>query len=151
MITTESLSAVLSEKAARIFGADHDSMQLVEERALRILPEMRPLVWEGDAQTFEFGFVGGAAEEVLGYPASRWTKEPAFWADIVVHPGDRNEAIAFCALATGKGVDHDFQYRARCSDGRVILLHDIVKVIKGRLGIAERLRGIMVEIPGAGE
>lgn len=60
---------------------------------------------------------------------------------------DATSAMAFCALATGRGADHDFQYRARRPDGSIVLLHDIVKVIKSRRGIAERLRGIMVEIP----
>lgn len=147
MIATERLTEIFAEKVARIFGADDDPMVLVEHRARQLLPDMRPIVWEGDAQTFQFSFVGGAAEEVLGYPASRWTSEPTFWADVVVHPDDRNDAIAFCAVATGKGKDHDFQYRARCADGRTVRLHDIVKVVKGSRGVAERLRGIMVELP----
>jgi PAS domain-containing protein len=147
MIATSRISDILSAKVARVFGADDDPMVLVEHRARQLLAEHRTIVWEGDAQTFQFKFVGGAAEEVLGHPPSRWTREPAFWSDVVVHPEDRNDAIAFCALATGKGIDHDFQYRARCADGRIVRLHDIVKVVKGRLGVAERLRGIMIELP----
>jgi PAS domain-containing protein len=147
MISPEQLPDVFAEKVARIFGADDDPMVLVERRALGLLAEQRPIVWEGDAQTFHFSFVGGAAEEVLGYPASKWTEEPTFWADVVVHPEDRDDAIAFCALATGRGADHDFQYRAMRPDGGIVLLHDIVKVIKSRRGLAERLRGIMIEVP----
>lgn len=147
MLETEPLTDLFAEKVSHIFGADDDPMVLVEHRAQQLLAERRPIVWEGDAQTFQFGFVGGAAEVVLGYPASRWTTEPTFWADIVVHPEDRNDAIAFCALATGKGVDHAFQYRARRSDGRTVRLYDIVKVIKGPRGVAQRLRGLMVELP----
>lgn len=147
MITTERLTGIFAEKVARIFGADDDPIALVEHRARQLLSDLRPIVWEGDAQTFQFSFVGGAAEEVLGHSSSSWTREPAFWADVVVHPDDRNDAIAYCAMATGKGADHDFQYRARCADGRTVLLHDIVKVIKGPRGVAERLRGIMVELP----
>ena len=146
-IATEQLTDIFAAKVARIFGADDDPMILVEHRARQLLPDLRPIVWEGDAQTFQFSFVGGAAEDILGYPASRWTDEPAFWADFIVHPDDRNDAIAFCALATGKGADHDFQYRARCSDGRTVRLHDIVKVVKSARGVPERLRGIMVELP----
>jgi PAS domain-containing protein len=147
MTATHRLTDIFTEKVTRIFGADDDPMLLVEHRARQLLPEHRPIVWEGDAQTFEFSFVGGAAEEVLGHPAARWTSEPTFWADTVVHPDDRNDAIAFCAVATGKGADHDFQYRAVCADGRVVRLHDIVKVVKGPRGVAERLRGIMIEVP----
>lgn len=147
MIATAQLNDTFAEKILHIFGADDDPMSFVEHRARQLLSDHRPIVWEGDAQTFQFGFVGGAAEEILGYPATRWTTEPTFWADTVVHPEDRNDAIAFCAMATGKGIDHDFQYRARCSDGRIVRLHDIVKVIKGPRGVAQRLRGIMVELP----
>lgn len=146
MITTEMMTAELAQTAEQVFGADEDSMQSVEARAKELLHGRRVIVWEGDAQTFQFGYVGGAAEEILGYPASRWVTEPTFWADTVVHPADRSDAIAFCAMATGKGVDHDFQYRARAADGRIVRLHDIVKVVKGKRGLAERLRGIMIEI-----
>lgn len=145
MIAAEDLAPMFAEKVERVFGADDDPIVLVEHRA-RLLLRGQPIVWEGDAQTFQFGFVGGAAEEVLGYPPSRWTSEPAFWADTIVHPEDRNDAIAFCAVATGKGLDHNFRYRACAADGRIVVLHDIVKVIKSRRGVPERLRGIMVEV-----
>lgn len=103
-------------------------------------------MWEGDAQTFQFSFVSDSAERILGYPVSRWTKEPTFWADIVVHPDDRSDAIAFCALATGKCRDHNFVYRALSADGRIVVLHDIVKVILGPKRIARTLRGIMLDV-----
>jgi PAS domain-containing protein len=148
MIATEQVTDVtFAQKISRIFGSDQDPMPAVERRALDLLPEFRPIVWEGDAQTFQFHYVGGAAEAILGHPSSRWVEEPTFWTDTVVHPEDRNDAIAYCAMATGNGRDHDFQYRARSADGRVVLLHDIVKVVKGKRGVAERLRGIMIEIP----
>jgi PAS domain-containing protein len=147
MVATQHLNDTFAAKIDEIFGADDDPMVVVEHRAKKLLEGQRPIVWEGDAQTFQFGFVSGHAQAVLGYPASRWIEEPTFWADIVVHPDDRNDAIAYCALATGKGIDHDFKYRARAADGRTVVLHDIVKVIKGRRGVAERLRGIMVEVP----
>jgi hypothetical protein len=64
----------------------------------------------------------------------------------VVHPGDASDAVAYCALATAQGRDHDFQYRARTADGHTVLLHDVVHVIKGHLGVASKLRGIMVPL-----
>lgn len=63
-----------------------------------------------------------------------------------MHEEDRNDAIAFCALATGNCQDHDFVYRAVKSNGEIIWLHDLVKVIKGPRGVAERLRGVMIEL-----
>jgi PAS domain-containing protein len=135
-----------THRMSQVFGSSTDPIESVEGRAEQLLEGQRAIVWEGDAATFQFSFVGKAAEALLGYPRRRWTEEPTFWADTVVHPDDRDEAIAFCALATGKGQDHDFIYRARAADARVVWLHDVVKVIRGSRGVPERLRGIMVDV-----
>lgn len=136
----------LSQRLERVFGSASDPMTALEQRARETLPEFDVIVWEGDAQTFEFTFVSASAEAVLGYPCRRWLTEPTFWCDTVVHPQDRNDAIAYCALATGQGRDHDFVYRALASDGRTVWLHDIVRVVIGAKGIAQHLRGVMTVI-----
>lgn len=135
----------LASRLAAIFGQPTESIENVAARAARLIPELPVIVWEGDPQTFVFSYVSPAAEKVLGYPVSLW-KEPGFWARTVVHPEDASDAVAYCALATAQGRDHDFQYRARTSAGDTVLLHDVVHVIKGPLGVATRLRGIMVPL-----
>lgn len=138
----------LDRRLRLVFGRAGDSMDQVARRAEKLLQGMRLIVWEGDAQTFQFSYVSGGAEALLGYPASRWTDEPAFWAEVVVHPEDRSNAVAYCALCTGQGRDHDFEYRATASDGRTVLLRDFVRVVRGARGVPERLRGVMIEWPG---
>ena len=110
-----------------------------------LVDDLDAIVWEGDAQTFQFSYVSKAAERILGYPCEKWL-EPGFWADVVVHPEDRDDAIAYCALATGNGRDHTFEYRARAADGRIVWLRDIVRVVRGDKGMPVRLRGVMVDI-----
>ena len=136
----------LDEVLQAVFGSAHDPMNLLETRASERFPNRNVIVWEGDAATFQFTYVGRAAEVVLGYPVAMWTGNPTFWADHVVWPDDRDDAIAYCALATAKGCDHTFEYRARAVDGRLVWLRDIVQVIRGRRGVAERLRGLMFDI-----
>jgi PAS domain S-box-containing protein len=131
--------------AKNAFGDSRENIQTVAHRAQSMFD--RPvIVWEGDAQTFAFSYVSDSAEELLGHPARRWTTEPTFWADIVVHPEDRDDAVAYCALATGKCLDHAFVYRAKTADGRVRWLADYVQVVRGPKSIAERLRGIMLDV-----
>lgn len=150
MIRTHAIaSGADREKFLAAFGHTDEPMDAVARRALELFPDLPVIAWEGDAQTFQFSYVSEAAEHVLGYPKHRWVKEPTFWADIVVHPEDRQDAIAFCAMATGKCQDHDFVYRATTADGRTVLLHDVVKVVVGKKGVASRLRGIMVPIEDA--
>lgn len=130
----------------KIFGSPSDPMPALEERAKELLPGVDLILWEGDAATFEFSYVSPVAAKVLGHLPERWTSEPTFWADTVVHAEDRSDAIAFCAVATGQGRDHDFLYRAVRPDGSVAWLHDVVQVIKGARGVAVKLRGIMLDV-----
>lgn len=143
--------AQLRERLAGVFGSDHEPMSTVVLRAEATFPDRRVIAWEGDAQTFAFSFVSESAEDVLGYPRSRWVTEPSFWADTVVHPDDKNDAIAFCAVATGRCQDHDFVYRATTADGQTVWLHDVVKVIRGERGIARTLRGLMLDVTPSSE
>lgn len=137
------LDAALEQTAREIFGTDADPMERVEARARERLPHADVIVWEGDAATFQFSYVVRDAERVLGHPVERWL-EPGFWAERVVHPEDRDGAVAFCAVATGQGRDHDFRYRALAADGGTVWLHDRVTVLRGPRGIPQRLRGIMI-------
>jgi PAS domain-containing protein len=134
------------ERAWSVFGSPDDSMEELEARADRLLADVPLIVWQGDAATFEFSHVSASAETLLGHPVSRWTLEPTFWAETVVHPDDRADAIAFCAVATGQCRDHDFLYRAVAADGSIVWLHDIVRVIVGPRGVPTALRGIMLDV-----
>lgn len=122
-----------------------DPMPLLERRARLLLPDLDVIVWEGDATTFQFLYVSESAEHILGYPNTQWSEEQ-FWADRVVHPEDRDHAVSFCALATGQGRDHEFEYRAVHADGHVVVLQDFVRVVVGRRRIPTHLRGIMIDV-----
>jgi PAS domain-containing protein len=144
LIEPESLSA----RIARVFGEPTDPIAAVERRARREWVGRQLIVWEGDPQTFQFSYVSATAEALLGHAVTRWTEERDFWVNQVVHPEDARDAVAFCALATANGRDHDFRYRAQAADGSVVELHDIVHVIKGVLGVPTRLRGVMIDVTG---
>jgi PAS domain S-box-containing protein len=135
-----------AELAAAAMGHPTDSLFDVLERSRLALGTRGLILWEGDAQTFQFSYVSPSAEGILGYPVERWTTEPKFWTETVVHPDDRDDAVAFCALATGKKCDHDFEYRAIRSDGSIIWLYDIVQVIVNERDVPTMLRGIMLDV-----
>jgi PAS domain S-box-containing protein len=116
-----------------------------ERRFRDLVDGLDAIVWEADPHTFQFNFVSRRAEQILGYPCERWTREPDFWASIL-HPEDREHAVSYCAEATAEGRDHDFEYRAVAADGRVVWLRDIVYVTKDAAGRPEHLRGVMVDV-----
>lgn len=137
---------VLDDSLQRVFGTGDDPMHEVERRARERFPDAAMIVWEGDAETFAFTHVGGDAEALLGHAPDAWTRSGTFWVDHVVHPDDRRDAVAYCALATGKRSDHVFEYRARRSDGELVWLLDYVNVVLGDRGVPSRLRGVMIDI-----
>lgn len=136
----------LNARLDAVFGDPADSMALLDERAAEFLAGQQSIVWECDAATFVFSHVSRSAEEILGYPASRWTDEPTFWADVVLHDDDREASVTFCVAETQCDRDHDFEYRARAIDGRIVRLRDYVRVVPATAGAPKRLRGIMLAI-----
>lgn len=135
--------ATPEQRLEDVFGSETDPMTVLETRAAALLPGQHAIVWECDASTFHFSFVSASAEAVLGYPRARWTDEPTFWADVVVHGDDRDPAVSYCVAETGECRDHDFAYRAIAADGRVVRLRDVVRVV-GPDGRPDRLRGIIL-------
>ena len=101
------------------------------------------IVWEADANTFDFTFISRQAERLLGYPVADWL-QPGFWVNNL-HPDDREWAPAYCLSCTERMMPHDFEYRFMAQDGRTVWLHDIVTVVEEN-GAPRWLRGIMVDI-----
>lgn len=145
MFDVPTLDVDLHARLHLVFGSLSSTIREIEERALRLLPEVTPVVWERDPATFQFLYVSRSAEQVTGHPAARWTAE--FWPHFLVHPDDRLDAISVYALAVGRARDGHFTYRATRADGAVIVLRDLIKVIKGMHGIARTLLGLTVQIP----
>jgi PAS domain S-box-containing protein len=134
-------------EAARLYEAARElaaARKQAEERVRELVEGLDAIVWEADGATFQFTFVSQRAAGILGYPVERWLTEPDFWISLV-HPEDRAHALATCQTAVAAGQDHDFEYRAVAADGRVVWLHDIVRVASDAAGHCQ-LRGVMVDV-----
>jgi len=103
------------------------------------------IVVDADAETFQVTFVNHRAEAILGYSRQEWYADPNFWANHV-HPDDRDWAVALCTKATADGDDHVMQYRMLTADGRVLWVHDMVRVVAGRADGRRQLRSVIVDI-----
>ncbi len=103
------------------------------------------IVLDADAETFQVTFVNRRAEAILGYPRDEWYADPEFWKRHL-HPEDRHQAVRLCSEATAEGRDHVLQYRMRAADGRVVWMHDTVRVLTGAPGQRPQLRSVMVDI-----
>ncbi|HYP26575.1 MAG TPA: ATP-binding protein [Blastocatellia bacterium] len=119
--------------------------EAAQRRYRDLVQSLEAIVWEADAETWQFTFVSKRAEQILGYPVERWLSDPDFWVNII-HPEDRDFAVESCRASTEAGRNNDFEYRVISADGRVVWLHDMVEVVLGPSGKAKTLRGMMVDL-----
>jgi PAS domain S-box-containing protein len=121
-----------------------DELRLFKENYLTLINSIDGIVWEADANTFEFSFVSDKAERLLGYPKELWTSQPTFWADHI-HEEDRAWAVNYCKQCTTDKIAHEFEYRMIAADGSIVWLRDIVSV-RVENDVPVKLIGIMVNI-----
>jgi len=115
------------------------------QRFRNLVQDLDAIVWEADAPSQLFTFVSQRAEDILGYTVEQWFNEPGFWLDHI-HAEDRDRAVASRQQAVGGGQDGEIEYRMMAADGRVVWLHDIMRIVRDDKGRALHLRGIMVDI-----
>ncbi len=133
------------DKDAQLHAPGDPSSSLrPDDHFAELIDSLDVIVWQADPATLRFTFVSKRAEELLGYPASRWIEEPGFWA-AHIHPADREMAEVTCRAATDRLEDHEFEYRMIASDGSTVWLNDIIRV-ETENGVAVRLNGVMVDI-----
>jgi PAS domain S-box-containing protein len=114
-------------------------------RVRSLIADLDGIVWEADARTMVFTFIGGGAMEIVGYSPTEWLAEPTFWADHV-HPDDRERVIAQFVRAATAGWSFDTEYRFVANDGSVVWLRDLGHVVRDVDARPMLIRGLMVDI-----
>jgi len=112
------------------------------KRYKRLLEALNIVPWEFDWSSQRFQYVGPQASQ-FGYPIEDWYGD-GFWQSII-HPDDRDAAVASCKAATESGEDHASVYRIVKADGTIRWIRDIVSTMTDS-GEAIVLRGIFVDI-----
>ncbi len=132
----------------RLFAAEQAARTEAQGSAKNfrdLVDTLDAIVLDADAETFQVTFVNRRAEAILGYPREEWYADPQFWANHL-HPDDRDGAVALCGEAIAEGRDHVMQYRMLAADGRVVWMHDLVRVLPATADGRRQLRAVMVDI-----
>lgn len=109
----------------------------------RLMADMDSILWEADAQTFQYTYVSEQAERLLGYPIAQWL-QPNFGCDHL-HPADRDSAIDGYRRAANENRNLNLEYRMMAADGRIVWLRNVVSMIKADNQVS-KLCGIMTDI-----
>ena len=142
----EMLTAFAGHAAIAIeSGVARAQAQRSAESFRDLVDTLDAIVIEADAETFQITFVNHRAEAILGYPRHAWLTDPNFLVNHM-HPDDRDRAVAHRMAATAKGRDHVMEYRMLAADGRVLWVHDLVRVPPAEAGGRRQLRSVIVDI-----
>src|SRR5437763_999752 len=115
-----------------------------DDRFRDFVEELDVIFWEADATGTRFTFVSPHADRILGYPTRRWIEDATFW-EALVHPEDRARVAELHRAHITAGLDHEFEFRALASDGRVVWLRNIVRLVRNGAEVVN-LRGVMIDV-----
>ena len=107
-------------------------------------------VWRADASTFAFTYAGGAAQEILGYPAAHWLSQPLFFSERI-HPEDREAVLALYRSIAAQGGEASAEFRALHSSGFPVWCRESIRVPGPEEGAQEGSRSIAGILSAIGE
>jgi len=90
-------------------------------------------------------YVSPQIEEILGYSQQEYIEDPQLWEHIL-HPDDREEAMATYLRGRESGGPFVFEYRLLARDGRTVWFRDSAIVLTDAHGRAEYIQGVMLDI-----
>ena len=120
-----------------------DELKLSEKHYKRLVETSRAVPWTLDLATFRFTYVGPQSIGMMGYEPEEWYAED-FWVN-KIYSEDRDWAVSYCKTEVAQGRDHNFEYRMRAKDGRMIWVRDVVNIVYGENG-PEQLQGFMFDV-----
>jgi PAS domain S-box-containing protein len=103
------------------------------------------VVYEAEVPSNRFTFVSRHSERYLGYPAEAWLADPDFWKTLV-HPDDRDTALALREKSVLEGRDFELEYRVVRADGRTAWVREVARVETDEDGRAARVRGLLLDM-----
>ncbi len=90
-------------------------------------------------------YVSPQIEAILGYHPQEYIDDPQLWENIL-HPDDREEAMATYLRGRESGGPFVFEYRLLARDGRTVWFRDSAIVLTDASGQAEYIQGVMLDI-----
>jgi diguanylate cyclase (GGDEF)-like protein/PAS domain S-box-containing protein len=90
-------------------------------------------------------YVSPQIQQILGYSAQEYIDDPKLW-ETILHPDDRQTAMATYLRAREAGGPFVFEYRLIARDGRTVWFRDSAIVLSDAEGKPEYIQGVMLDI-----
>ena len=90
-------------------------------------------------------YVSPQIRELLGVSPEEYIEDPDLWANLL-HPEDRDEAVATYLRGRESGEPFVFEYRLVGRDGRIVWFRDSAIVLPDAEGRPQLIQGVMLDI-----
>lgn len=145
-------------EAMLVYGYSDISERRAAEAALReqqaqfegLVNSINGVVWETDIATRNNLFISQRVEELLGYSVARFLEEPQLWRNLI-HPDDYLAATSESDHAILERRSFEAEYRMIAADGRIVWVHDSVRLVEAADGTPLTMRGLSVNITASKE
>jgi CheY-like chemotaxis protein len=87
---------------------------------------MPAILWQADAATLAFTYVGGATP-LLGFLPEHWLTTPQFFSERI-HPDDRGDVMSLFQAVTAVGGEASAEYRAIAYGGSLVWCRETIRV-----------------------
>ncbi len=125
----------LSRQSETAFGnTDENLGKLLEDAGI--------IVWEADAENFEFTYVSEEVLKLVGYETEEWYR-PDFFASHI-HPDDRERVLAIRWNHHQPDHHYDFEFRMLAKDQHIVWIRTLVEVVAENNKPC-RMRGFMID------
>ena len=121
--------------------------QALEDDRYRSMVEHGPAVSYIDATDEHAStiFISPQIEALLGYSPQEWVEDPEMWPNLL-HPDDRERAIAENERHNETGEPFRMEYRLFHRDGHVVWVHDEATIVRDERGMPRFSHGVMMDI-----
>ena len=135
-ITVSRAAEHLSPQSQTPFGkSDEPPSKLLEAAGI--------VVWEADAEDFQFTHVSDEAVKLVGYETEQWY-QPDFFASHI-HPDDCERVLALRRKHHLPDQCYDFEFRMLAKDQHIVRIRNVVEVVDDSNRDC-RLRGFMIDV-----
>lgn len=139
---------LLSQLMAQLIRFEDRLQTVLHERETRyrsLVEQMPAITYTGALDGFHTTYVSPQIEKMLGFRQEEWLQDSSLWFN-QLHPEDRKRVLAEKGQIGALGGDNRCEYRMLARNGRVVWVHDSMKIVHDIQGQPAFVQGFALDI-----
>jgi PAS domain S-box-containing protein len=122
-----------------------EALRLALDEQRHLLEDLDVIVWKMEPSTLAITYVTGAAA-ALGYPASAWIDDATFFAEVLLHPQEKEPMLTIVRAVAADGQERQSLHRVASASGGERWFRTRVRAQRASDGRVRGLLGVMLDV-----